>query len=48
VLFNLCGHGHFDISAYEAFLDGKLEDLQLSEEDLAASLASLPPQPANA
>ncbi len=48
VLFNLCGHGHFDISAYEAFLDGKLEDLQLSEEDLAASLATLPPQPANA
>jgi tryptophan synthase beta chain len=48
VLFNLCGHGHFDISAYEAFLEGKLEDLQLSEEDLAASLASLPPQPANA
>jgi tryptophan synthase beta chain len=48
VLFNLCGHGHFDISAYEAFLDGKLEDLQLSEEDLAASLAGLPPQPANA
>jgi len=48
VLFNLCGHGHFDISAYEAFLGGKLEDLQLSEEDLAASLATLPPQPANA
>jgi len=48
VLFNLCGHGHFDISAYEAFLGGKLEDLQLSEEDLEASLATLPPQPANA
>jgi tryptophan synthase beta chain len=48
VLFNLCGHGHFDISAYEAFLGGELEDLQLSDEDLAASLATLPPQPANA
>ncbi len=48
VLFNLCGHGHFDISAYEAFLGGKLEDLQLSEEDLEASLATLPPQPATA
>ncbi|MGH2778595.1 MAG: TrpB-like pyridoxal phosphate-dependent enzyme [Actinomycetota bacterium] len=47
VLFNLCGHGHFDMSAYEAFLAGKLEDLTLSEEDLQAALASLPPQPAN-
>ncbi|MGH2827466.1 MAG: TrpB-like pyridoxal phosphate-dependent enzyme [Actinomycetota bacterium] len=47
VLFNLCGHGHFDMSAYEAFLAGKLEDLTLSEEDLQAALATLPPQPAN-
>jgi tryptophan synthase beta chain len=46
VLFNLCGHGHFDMSAYEAFLDGRLEDLALSEGDLEASLAGLPSQPA--
>jgi len=46
VLFNLCGHGHFDMSAYEAFLAGKLEDLTLSDHDLEASLATLPPQPA--
>ena len=46
VLFNLCGHGHFDMSAYEAFLAGKLEDLTLSDDDLEASLATLPPQPA--
>ena len=46
VLFNLCGHGHFDMSAYEAFLAGKLEDLTLSDEELRASLATLPPQPA--
>ena len=26
VLFNLSGHGHFDLSAYEAYLTGKLED----------------------
>jgi tryptophan synthase beta chain len=45
VLFNLCGHGHFDMSAYEAFLAGKLEDLTLSDDDLEASLATLPPQP---
>ncbi|MDQ3770700.1 MAG: TrpB-like pyridoxal phosphate-dependent enzyme [Actinomycetota bacterium] len=48
VLFNLCGHGHFDMSAYEAFLAGKLEDLTLSDDDLEASLATLPPQPAPA
>ncbi|MDQ4059102.1 MAG: TrpB-like pyridoxal phosphate-dependent enzyme [Actinomycetota bacterium] len=46
VLFNLCGHGHFDMSAYEAFLAGKLEDLTLSEEELQAALSTLPPQPA--
>jgi len=26
ILFNLCGHGHFDMSAYDAYLAGKLED----------------------
>jgi len=46
VLFNLCGHGHFDMSAYEAFLAGELEDLTLSEEELQAALSTLPPQPA--
>ncbi|MGH2735455.1 MAG: TrpB-like pyridoxal phosphate-dependent enzyme [Actinomycetota bacterium] len=45
VLFNMCGHGHFDMTAYEAFLQGKLEDLSLSDEELQASLATLPPQP---
>ena len=28
ILFNLCGHGHFDLSAYEQFLTGRLEDYQ--------------------
>jgi tryptophan synthase beta chain len=26
ILFNLSGHGHFDLGAYEAYLSGKLED----------------------
>jgi tryptophan synthase beta chain len=45
ILFNLCGHGHFDMSAYEAYLAGGLEDFTLSEEALEASLSTLPPQP---
>jgi tryptophan synthase beta chain len=28
ILFNLSGHGHFDMSAYEGFLAGKLEDFE--------------------
>jgi tryptophan synthase beta chain len=46
ILFGLCGHGHFDLSAYDAYLAGQLEDPEFSEEDLAAALASLPEAPA--
>ena len=28
ILFNLCGHGHFDLSAYERYLNGTLEDFE--------------------
>jgi tryptophan synthase beta chain len=46
ILFGLCGHGHFDLSAYEAFLAGELEDPEFSEEDMNAALAGLPEAPA--
>jgi len=46
ILFGLCGHGHFDLSAYDAFLAGKLEDPEFSEEDLERALAALPAAPA--
>ncbi len=46
ILFNLCGHGHFDLSAYDAFLAGKLEDPEFSEADMDAALARLPETPA--
>ena len=46
ILFGLCGHGHFDLSAYEAYLAGKLTDPEFSEEELSAALASLPQAPA--
>ncbi|HKH76077.1 MAG TPA: hypothetical protein VKA51_03890, partial [Rubrobacteraceae bacterium] len=32
ILFNLCGHGHFDLAAYEAYLAGNLVDLEYSEK----------------
>src|SRR5215216_4069264 len=46
ILFGLCGHGNFDLAAYDAFLAGRLEDPQFSEADLEAALAALPEAPA--
>jgi tryptophan synthase beta chain len=34
ILFNLSGHGHFDMGAYDAFLSGKLEDYTLPQEEI--------------
>ena len=42
ILLNLCGHGHFDLAAYDAYLAGKLEDPEFSEADMEAALARLP------
>ncbi len=42
VLFNLCGHGHFDMQAYIDYHAGKLQDLQYSQEEMAMALAGLP------
>jgi tryptophan synthase beta chain len=46
ILFGLCGHGHFDLAAYDAYLAGRLEDPEFSEADLDAALARLPEAPA--
>jgi tryptophan synthase beta chain len=46
ILFNLCGHGHFDLAAYDAFLSGELEDPEFSEADMADALARVPEAPA--
>jgi tryptophan synthase beta chain len=46
ILFGLCGHGHFDLSAYDAYLAGKLEDPEFSEADMQAALGRLPEAPA--
>jgi tryptophan synthase beta chain len=42
ILFNLCGHGHFDLSAYERYLTGDLEDYEYPAENVEAALAALP------
>jgi tryptophan synthase beta chain len=42
ILFGLCGHGNFDMAAYDAFLAGRLEDPEFSEDDMRRALGALP------
>jgi len=42
ILFNLTGHGHFDMQAYTDYFAGKLEDRNYDEAALQAALAELP------
>ncbi|MFY9697219.1 MAG: TrpB-like pyridoxal phosphate-dependent enzyme [Rhodoplanes sp.] len=42
ILFNLSGHGHFDMQAYTEYFAGKLEDRDYDEAALRDSLAALP------
>jgi tryptophan synthase beta chain len=42
ILFNLCGHGHFDMQAYIDYFGGKLTDQSYDESELAMALAGLP------
>ncbi len=46
ILLGLSGHGHFDMSAYQAYLSGELEDLELDQEELDAAIERLPEAPA--
>ncbi len=46
ILVNVCGHGHFDMAAYSAYLAGELEDLEFSEGEMQAALERLPEAPA--
>jgi len=48
ILFNLCGHGHFDMQAYTDYFAGKLTDQEYDETELAMALAGLPAVPAGA
>jgi tryptophan synthase beta chain len=45
ILVGLCGHGHFDMSAYDAYFAGKLEDLELPQARIDRAVAELPKVP---
>ena len=42
ILFNMSGHGHFDMAAYDQYLDGKLEDYAYPEEKIKEAMKNLP------
>ena len=42
ILFNLSGHGHFDLAAYEAYLAGQLRDEAYPEDKVEEALKTLP------
>ena len=45
ILTALCGHGHFDMAAYERYLSGEMTDFDLSQERIDAALRNLPGVP---
>jgi len=45
ILFNLSGHGHFDMGAYQSYLNGQLEDYDYPLEAIKAAIAKLPQVP---
>ena len=45
ILFGLTGTGYFDLTAYQAFNDGKMTDYIPTDEELAQSIATLPKVP---
>ena len=45
IVFNLSGHGHFDMASYDAYLSGRMVDYEFPESELEESLANLPQVP---
>jgi len=42
ILFNCSGHGYFDLSAYDKYFSGQLEDYEYPEEKVKEALKNLP------
>jgi tryptophan synthase beta chain len=42
IVFNLSGHGHFDLSAYDNYLSGKLEDFEYPDEKIKEAISKIP------
>ena len=45
ILFNLSGHGYFDLASYESYLGGKLRDYEYPVESIQAAMTTLPMTP---
>jgi tryptophan synthase beta chain len=45
ILFNLSGHGHFDMAAYDNYLAGKLVDVAFDEAQMERALKAIEPLP---
>jgi tryptophan synthase beta chain len=41
ILIHLCGHGHFDLAAYDDYLSGKLVKHEITSEEIAAAIAKI-------
>ena len=41
ILFNLCGHGNFDMAAYENYLSGQLQEHQLTDQEIQQAIAEI-------
>lgn len=42
ILFNLCGHGHFDLAGYEQYMRGQLQDFEYPREEVEKAISMLP------
>ena len=42
IVFNLCGHGHFDMSAYDRYLRGDIQDYELPQSEIEKAQQELP------
>ena len=47
ILFNLCGHGNFDMAAYDKFNQGLMQDSDFNDQEVALALAGIPKVPEN-
>ncbi len=45
IAFNLSGHGHFDMSAYDDYLNGRLPEVEFRQEDVDEGLTHVPQVP---
>ena len=45
ILFNLSGHGNFDMASYQSYFSGKLQDYEYPLEEVQAAMKTLPQVP---